>query len=62
VLDPAAAANTTTAWANFLTSMNADDHAMVIASYKLSDAFLVTGIGCESVPATQRRRQDRLRT
>lgn len=50
-----------TAWNAFLAALAADSCALVVASYTHAEAFTVTSVVYESVVATQRRRQSRLR-
>lgn len=45
-----------TAWSNFKTAMAVETNPMVLASYKLSTAELVTGVFAEGRTGTQRRR------
>lgn len=46
-----------TAWASFLTAMNTANWPMQVASYKLATSATVTHAVCQSMAATQRRRQ-----
>lgn len=62
-LNPTTAANVTAAWNTFEANMAAAaiPIGLVVASYKLAVAEDVAALACESVLATQRRRQGRLR-
>jgi hypothetical protein len=63
LLDSTTAANMTTSWSSFKTSLPTGTPSLewVVASYKLGTAPVVTNVVCETVLATQRRRQGRLR-
>lgn len=63
LLNATDAAAMTTAWADFRDDLaaGAPSLSMVVASYKLSTAAVVTEITCEFPLGTQRRRQGRLR-
>jgi len=52
---------TTTAWEAMRTAMGGAGCAPVVASYAHSSAAIVTSYLCETVTATQKRRQNRLR-
>ena len=62
-LNSTTAANVTTAWEAFRTHspVSGEQFGLVIASYKLASGELVGNVLCETVLATQRRRQGRLR-
>jgi hypothetical protein len=55
-----AAGTISSAWAAFATAMAGDNVPLVVASYKLETASLVTTAVGISKCATQRRRQSRL--
>lgn len=52
---------TQTAWNSFFSSLTAGGNLLVVASYKHGVATVVTSLVVESLGATQRRRQTRLR-
>lgn len=62
VVDAGQRVATTTAWTTFRTAVAAAGYTMVVASYKLSSAELVTTAAIEQYAGTQRRRQERLRS
>lgn len=64
IVTPAVVATLTTEWGDFANDLaeQAVPFQLVVASYKLATAELVTGVTCESLCATQRRRQSRLRS
>ena len=48
-----------TAWGTFLTNMSGTGHHLCVASYKYASSVDVTSVFCETLLATQRRRQPR---
>lgn len=64
LLDATTVGTATTRWTSLIAAMSALSPAydMVVASYKLAQAYLITSVQCQQVMATQRRRQSRLRT
>lgn len=63
-LNSTTAGNVTTAWNTFETNLAAAavPEGLVVASYKLASAEDIFTLACETVLATQRRRQGRLRS
>lgn len=64
VIDPTTAASVTTAWNGFQGAIEVDADTpmgICVASYKLATQINVSSFLCESLAATQRRRQGRLR-
>jgi hypothetical protein len=59
VLDNTALATCQAAWTTFLADMVTANCPLVVASYKLADAFPIITATVESLSATQRRRQPR---
>lgn len=51
----------TTAWTTFLAAMVTEAESLVVASYKLGTASLVTNLSIDDVPGIQRRRNTRVR-